>query len=276
MPQFLSNLCEDILITHSSDNQEMKHTHTHQQYELYFCTLPVRQRSIINGVEYKYDYPCVIISPPYTIHAMSCDDPEAPVFDRYIFYFNKNFFDLFAKSIIPDSIKCQNSGLFIKLTEEQALYLKGIISASDPQNESESEIVLALLLNKLVSLCTVENVLQIDSSSSYLQDVLMYISQNFAEEITPVSISKKFAVSRSKLDRDFKLYTGSSVREFINSCRLNQAKILLECNSDRYISDFAKECGFQSETYFFQFIKKHIGMTATEYRKSRKISSKYK
>ena len=254
----------------------MKHTHTHQQYELYFCTLPVRQRSIINGVEYKYDYPCVIISPPYTIHAMSCDDPEAPVFDRYIFYFNKNFFDLFAKSIIPDSIKCQNSGLFIKLTEEQALYLKGIISASDPQNESESEIVLALLLNKLVSLCTVENVIQIDSSSSYLQDVLMYISQNFAEEISPVSISKKFAVSRSKLDRDFKLYTGSSVREFINSCRLNQAKILLECNSDRYISDFAKECGFQSETYFFQFIKKHIGMTATEYRKSRKTSSKYK
>ena len=276
MPKFLSNLCDDILLTHASDNQEMKHTHTHPQYELYFCTSPVKQRSIINGVEYNYDYPCVIISPPYTIHAMSCDDPEAPIFDRYIFYFNKNFFDLFSKDIIPDNFKCQNSGLFIKLTEEQAQYLKRLILVTDPKNESECKITLALLLNKLVSLCTVENTLQIESSTSYLQDVLMYISENFAEDITPVSVAKKFAVSRSKLDRDFKLYTGASVREFINSCRLNQAKILLECNSDRHISDFARECGFQSETYFFQFIKKHTGMTATEYRKSRKASNKYK
>ena len=183
---------------------------------------------------------------------------------------------MFSKDIIPDNFKCQNSGLFIKLTEEQAQYLKRLILVTDPKNESECKITLALLLNKLVSLCTVENTLQIESSTSYLQDVLMYISENFAEDITPVSVAKKFAVSRSKLDRDFKLYTGASVREFINSCRLNQAKILLECNSDRHISDFARECGFQSETYFFQFIKKHTGMTATEYRKSRKASNKYK
>ena len=270
MPKFLSNLCDDILFTHYSNNQEMNHTHTHQQYELYFCTSSVAQKSVINGIEYNYDYPCIIISPPYTIHAMSCDDPYATVFDRYVIYFNKNFFESFAKGIIPENFQCKNSGLFIRLTDEHASYLKKIILSSDPQNESECKITLALLLNKLVSVCSAENTETIEASSFYLQDVLKYISENFAENIDPVSIAKRFAVSRSKLDRDLKYHTGLSTREFINTCRLNQAKILLEGHSEGNISDLAEKCGFQSETYFFQFIKKHLGITPSEYKKIRK------
>ena len=154
MPKFLSNLCDEILFTHYLNNQEMNFTHTHPQYELYFCISSVQQRSIINGEEYKYNYPCVIISPPYTIHAMSCDDKDAPVFDRYVIYFNKNFFDLFAKEIIPDSLKRKSSGLFFKLRDDQAEYLKNIITVTDPQNETECKITLALILNKLVSFCS--------------------------------------------------------------------------------------------------------------------------
>lgn len=266
---FLSSFCDDILITHERDHCEMKYAHTHPQYELYFCTSSVQQKSVINGVEYKYASPCVIISPPYTIHAMSCDDPDALVFDRFVIYFSKSFFDSFANDLIPDKLKCKNTGLFFKLTHEQTLYLKEMILATDPKSESESKLTLALFLNKLISVCSLEDALAIETSSFYIQDILMYISENFTEDITPISISKKFAVSRSKLDRDFKKYTGNSVREFINSCRLNHAKILLEESKERYISDIAKDCGFQSETYFFRFIKKHTGMTSTEYRKSR-------
>lgn len=270
MSRFLSDICDDILITHSLDNCEMKYTHTHPQYELYFCASCVQQKSVINGVEYKYSSPCVIISPPYTIHSMSCDDPDALIFDRFVIYFSKSVFESFADNLIPDELKCKNTGLFFELTGEQASYLKSLIVATDPQNESESKLSLVLFLNKLVSVCPAEKALTIETSSFYIQKILKFLSENFAEEITPTSVAKKFAVSRSKLDRDFKLYTGNSVREFINSCRLNQAKLLLECGNERYMSDIAKVCGFQSETYFFQFFKKHTGMTPTEYRKNRR------
>ena len=243
-------------------------SHTHPQYELYFCVDNVRQKSVVNGVEYDYKYPCVIISSPFTVHSMSCDMNEGS-YERFVFNFSKSTLDSFAPHLIPRELYYKNSGLVFKLTEDEAKYLKELITLADPKTEKEKEITLALFINKLFSFCPMENTKTVGTSSFYIRDVLQYIAENFSGHIDAGAVAERFAVSRSKLDRDFKLYTGGTLHNFLDDCRLNQAKILVRTRHNIPISEISSMCGFTNETYFFAYFKKRTGKTPIEYRKNK-------
>ena len=260
------NLC-DISLHHWTNISEMRHSHTHPQYEVYFCSDNVEQKSVINGAEYEYKYPCVIISSPYTVHAMSCIDRNAVTYERFVMYFNEGIIEQFDKKLIPEGLLERNSGYMFKLSEEDAAFLKNMILAFNPQNSTELKLLLASFLNKLISLSPMKDAVCVGKSSFYIQDVLQYVAENYSEQIDATTIAYKFLISRSKLDRDFKQFTGVTIHGFIEMCRLNQAKMLLEYRPDMSISTISASCGFSCETYFFPFFKKNVGMTPIEYRK---------
>lgn len=260
------NLC-DISLHHWTNFSEMPYSHTHPQFEIYFCSDNVEQKSVINGAEYKYKYPCVIISSPYTVHAMSCADRNAERYERFVLYFDESIIEQFDQSFLPEGLLCRNSGFMFKLTEEDAGYLKNLIIAVDPQSKNELKLLLATFLNKLVSLSPMIDAICVGKTSFYIQDVLQYIAEHYVEQIDANSIAYKFLISRSKLDRDFKQFTGVTIHGFIDMCRLNQAKMLLELRADMSVSSVSSACGFTNETYFFPFFKKNVGMTPVEYRK---------
>lgn len=265
---FLADAGNEITFDYWTNPSAMFFSHTHPQYELYFCSENVSQTSVVNGVEYNYRYPCVIISSPFTVHSMSCA-PEETRYERFVFYFSKKTFDSFGEHLIPKSLYCKNSGLLFRLGEEEAKYLKDIIIFANPQNSNELEITLALFLNKLLSFCPIDEAITVGTTSFYIQDVLQYIVENFSSKIDADEIAEHFAVSRSKLDRDFKIYTGGTLHSFLDDCRLNEAKSLLESHSDISISRVSEMCGFSNDTYFFAYFKKHTGMTPIEYRKKK-------
>ena len=269
MAGFLVDEDNEIKMFHVTHVAVMNHSHVHPQYELFFCSEDVAQKAVINGVEYYFSHPCVIISTPYTVHANSCEDPDAETFDRFVFSFAAKTIESFPPHLIPENLKWKNSGLFFKLTKDQAIHLKNLLINVNAQTISEKELVLALFLNRLLRLSPIENAERIGTPSFYVQDVLQYISENFFNPIDASTIAHHFAISRSKLDRDFKRFTGDTVHEYIESCRSNHAKYLLECRKDISIKEIAKMCGFTSETYFFPFFKRHIGVTPIEYRKKR-------
>ena len=260
------NLC-DISYHHWTNPSAMPYSHTHPQYEVYFCADNVDQKSVINGAEYSYKYPCVIISSPYTVHAMSCADPSAERYERFVIYFDETVIEQFDPHLLPEGILSRNSGYMFKLSESDAAFLKNMILAFAPKDKIEQKLLLAAFLNKLVSLSSLNEAICVGKSSFYIQDVLQYIAENYSEQIDANSIAYKFLISRSKLDRDFKQFTGVTIHGFIDMCRLNQAKILLELRRDLSVSDISAECGFACETYFYPFFKRNVGMTPAEYRK---------
>lgn len=250
----------------------MKHTHAHPQYELYLCTDNVRQKSVINGMEYVYQYPCAILSTPYTIHSMSCEDFSADAYNRYVFYFEKNLLDTFAPLLLPSRLLHRNIGLLFPLTEEQASYFQRLLSICVDElstiTQNEQVLLLTLVLNRLFDFCPEEKIVQVGTSSFYLQDVLQYIAEHLDTSLDSETIAKYFSVSRSKLDRDFKQYTALTVHRVIDLCRVNQAKYLLQFSKETSVREIAALCGFSEETYFFPFFKKHTGLTPAEYRRS--------
>ena len=267
MNAFLAdNLC-DISLHHWTNPSEMRYSHTHPQYEIYFCSDNVEQKSIINGAEYSYKYPCVIISSPYTVHAMSCTESGADKYERFVMYFDDTVIEKVDKTFIPEGLLSRNSGYMFRLTIEDAEYLKKFILAFDPKDKTELKLLLITFLNKLINLSPMKDALCVGKSSFYIQDVLQYIAEKYADRLDAETIAYKFLISRSKLDRDFKQFTGVTIHGFIEMCRLNQAKMLLEFCPELSVAAISTMCGFTGETYFFPFFKKNVGMTPIEYRK---------
>lgn len=266
MSKFLEDNGNNITLGYWKDRSTMPHSHTHPQYEVYFCTKNVTQKSVINGVEYVYKYPCVIISTPYTIHSMSYVDKDGEDFERFVIYFDEKTLNSFDQHLIPEMMRIRNSGLLFRLSDDQAEQLKALIIAVNAETTSELEILLALFFNKLYNFEPVEPPVRIGTSSFYIQDVLQYIAEHFCDQISSVAVSQKFAISRSKLDRDFKRFTGSTVHSFLDNCRLNYAKSLILTRRELSIAEIASLSGFSSETYFFPYFKKHTGCTPNEYK----------
>lgn len=267
MNAFLADNQCDITLQHWTHYAQMLYSHTHPQYEIYFCPDNVEQKSVINGAEYSYQYPCVIVSSPYTVHSMSCSNPDVDRYERYVISFEESIIEQFDKSFLPVEILCRNSGYMFKLTESDAEYLKKLILAFDPKDKTELKLLLATFLKKLVSLSPIQNAICVGKTSFYIQDVLQYIAEHYYERIDANTIAHRFMISRSKLDRDFKQFTGITIHSFLDMCRLNQAKILLELRPEMSVSDISTACGFASETYFYPFFKKSVGATPLEYRR---------
>ena len=267
---FLSENGANLRIDHFTGPSVMRNTHVHGQYELYFCPENITQESVINGVGYTYKYPCAILSTPYTVHSMSCDE-TAESYDRYVFYFGEKTINVFDEYHIPKSIFGTNTGLLFRLSDSEASELKNIVEVCGPDAPfAEKELMFALFVNRLVSCCPSDRIVKVGTPSFYIQDILQYISENFTNELNSEYIAKKFSVSRSKLDRDFKRFTGITVHSYVEVCRLNQAKYLLQFRKDISVGDIAALCGFENENYFFPFFKKSVGTTPAEFRKKLK------
>ena len=142
----------------------------------------------------------------------------------------------------------------------------------------------SVTLQQIVNECNLEiiyankdlngvKITKVGNSKFYIQDVLRYIAENLSKSINVSEVAKSFAVSRSKLERDFRQATSRTPHEFIDMCRINQAKILLADKEAIPLSEISAMCGFASETYFFPFFQKHAGVSPSEYRR-RKLEEK--
>ena len=267
---FLCDASEKISIAYSSGFSVMTHSHIHSQWELYFCPDRVGQSSVINGVRYEYCFPCAILSRPYTIHSMSCaeDISTDPKWDRYVFYFSDEMIEGFSAEMLSSA---EHQGILFELTDSQADYLRGILEqviGSEYKNScDEQRFLLGFFISKLFNFCKDERITKVGATSFYVQDVMKSIAEDISEPINADALARRFAVSRSKLDRDFKEAVGMTVHDFFDVCRINYAKSLLQSKKNMTLAEISDACGFKSETYFFSYFKKHTGSSPSDFRR---------
>ncbi len=267
--QFLTDM-GDTPYTEAGDYPfKMNYLHLHPQYEIYFCPYAVEQHMVINGKEYRRNTPCVIVSPPFFIHSMSPVDTDH--FMRMVFYFSERVLDKFRDQYLPER-SIDSECLMISLTERQARHLIPLAEMIARENgmvltTEEKELAIMLFLSHLFHVCDQSNIETVGKFNLYIQSVFRYIAENFMNNINSETVAKEFSVSRSKLDRDLRSYTGCTLHEFLDLCRLNKAKELLSEKQRRSVEEIAVACGFRNESYFYTFFRKHEGMSPLEYRK---------
>jgi two-component system response regulator YesN len=100
--------------------------------------------------------------------------------------------------------------------------------------------------------------------SPSIRKAIDYINLNFSDELSLNTIAEKVELSPSHLSRQFKKETNSTVIEFINKRRVEEAKFLIKQNNNS-ITEIALMVGFENPNYFCTVFKQITSLTPKEY-----------
>lgn len=92
---------------------------------------------------------------------------------------------------------------------------------------------------------------------------MTYIRQNLSRSISLEDLSQQAGISKFHLSREFKAVTGTTIFDFINLTRCNEAKLLIE--SGMSVSAAAISCGYHNMSYFSRAFQKRFGILPSHY-----------
>ncbi len=199
--------------------------------------------------------------------SFSCDSPSISFFRKKVFTADKT-----AKTLLR---------LFIGEAKNALGTIKSDYKVKGNLDFSKSEFGSAQLLlcymtelligimrnesdfgNKIVSSETSRAI----AKNSICELVCDYMKENIYSSLTLVDICSHFMIGKSHLSYIFKNNMGSSVMQYYNTIKVNEAKKLLRDNQHT-ISQISEMLGFSCIHSFSRAFKKSVGTSPTEYKK---------
>lgn len=100
-----------------------------------------------------------------------------------------------------------------------------------------------------------------------------YVQTHFASPLAIDDVARRFFLSRSQFTRQFRQRHGRSFLEFLNDCRIEQARTLLK-ETEWTAAMIGRSVGFKSAAHFHRLFVRETGVSPTLYRgQSRETSS---
>lgn len=238
------------------------HHDYHPHYELYFRRTPLLQEIVLGGEVQTLGGCIAVLTAPFSIHAMS-PAVESPQFERHIVYFEERCM----APLLPEGFLEKNGNCIFQMSEKDAHVLEkslpGLFDEGLPERERALE--LALFFSRLDRLVPAAARRRFGQSRSYVPQVLRYLYENIASDLSIDSVAARFHVSRAKLDRDFRASVGHSLHRAVADLRLSHSMSLLR-DTELSVGDISAACGFGAEAYFYSFFKRATGQTPLHYR----------
>ena len=101
-----------------------------------------------------------------------------------------------------------------------------------------------------------------------MRDALMYIYENYTDEITLASLSKKYGYSPNYFSKLFNMYFQKGLKEYLNAVRADHAVELIMKGSD--VNNAAYLAGFDCMRTFYRAFKERFQTTPQEYIREKK------
>ncbi len=98
--------------------------------------------------------------------------------------------------------------------------------------------------------------------------VILYIEQNYNNELTLDELSKVASFSKYHFHRVFKSVVGESMNDYVRRVRLQSTT--LQLNTKRKITEIALSRGYETNASFSKAFKKHFAVTPKEFAKMQK------
>lgn len=241
-------------------NANMKKSHYHTHFELYYLEMGTRYHVVEDTVYclHQGDY---ILFPPYVMHH-SYSDPDVSV-RRIVVYFTKamvsdsRIFSLLSKHAW---IYRQDEGAeILRILQE----MKREQDKADPYSVKYNYFLLNQMLIKL-SRNAVEA--ELSEGETRMTDVIRYLHENYADKITLDDLSGRFFISRYYLCHEFKKYTNCSIVHYINNLRISHAQRLFE-ETDKTITEISTLVGFSNVTHFNRVFRSLTGKSPSQSKK---------
>jgi len=242
----------------------MPDSHYHDHYEIYFLAKG-SVRYFIEDRVFDLEEGDVVLIPPHVIHKTATLKNKGS--ERIIIAFTNEFIAYTQN----DRIFSCFDVLYFKTPPIRGLVEKAEYEFKKKDRYSE-ELIAGYIREILVKLNrSTEEKPQKENSikDSIMQNAIRYITENYSQELSLSMIAEHFALSESHFSRQFKLYTGFGVNEYITTVRVKNAEKLLATTTFP-VTRVAQNCGFNSSSYFASVFKKVRGISPGEVRKKRR------
>lgn len=103
-----------------------------------------------------------------------------------------------------------------------------------------------------------------DYKNNIVMNVKKYIHEHVSERLSLNEVAAVFGISPNYLSQLFSKYNDTGFSEYINICKVNASKNLLE-NGQYKVYEVAEMMGFESAFYFSKVFKKVEGISPTDY-----------
>lgn len=100
-----------------------------------------------------------------------------------------------------------------------------------------------------------------------MRSIKEYIEENIvAYDLSVTSVSDRYGINRSLLTSQFKRHYGVSLSQYIQSCRVEKAKSLMDKNPNWSMEHVARAAGYSSLSTMYRAFKKQDGVAPGSYR----------
>ncbi|MBQ5953841.1 MAG: helix-turn-helix transcriptional regulator [Lachnospiraceae bacterium] len=142
--------------------------------------------------------------------------------------------------------------------------VQGTAASSSPQTATRRIQNMILELTEAVRRHKAED----GRYSSPVRKVMSYLRFNYSQELSLAQLAGIAAMAPNYLSKQFKEETGRTISDTIRQLRCGQAARLLR-ETDTPIAEISAYVGYPDSNYFIKVFKKTLGMTPSEYRKTR-------
>lgn len=111
---------------------------------------------------------------------------------------------------------------------------------------------------------------EIQQEDTVIQQILLYIENNFHEQLNLKSVSKEFHFNPSYLSNYFATNYKEGFNEYLNKIRIGEATKLLK-QSKIPISEISERVGYSDHSYFCKVFKKQKGTSPSSFRRNNKV-----
>ena len=143
-----------------------------------------------------------------------------------------------------------------------------ILAAADYEGRKDF-LVASILIRWYLELFPTKK----EASKDYITEVKEFIDENYMLPIKVEDIAAKFNMNRSYLSRVFKEKVGMTMKEYIISVRLREAKRMM--NYGKNVTEAATLCGFGSQSHFSKTFKKFYSYVPKVQKNERDITKCY-
>ncbi|AEV28144.1 DNA-binding domain-containing protein, AraC-type [Sphaerochaeta pleomorpha str. Grapes] len=98
-------------------------------------------------------------------------------------------------------------------------------------------------------------------------EIQFYLTSQYAKDISLDFLAEKFCISKYYMARCFSKFSGVSIKQYLTTIRINQAKQLL-CNTADPINLISEKTGFYDSNHFIKMFRKQENQTPLQFRKS--------
>lgn len=137
-------------------------------------------------------------------------------------------------------------------------------SKQDPCYLDLLQAYLQIFLARALPACSLTEKKEPDFSDLTWQ-IISYISEHFAEQVSLTSMARDLCVSPYALSRTFSGTLGANFNQYLNEIRLDHASRLLRTTLNP-VTEIFMDCGFSSQTTFNRAFRAKYQLSPREYR----------